>query len=86
MVVITTTAYASKNKSGQIFFKITTIATVDTIPQKQQIPKDKKQKNPDVNKGKVKKVPKARPMPKPKIVGPKVKPVKVIKPKLKVKM
>lgn len=59
---------------------------IDTVPRK-KIPEDKK--TPPEARGKknqkVKEVPKARPQQKPKVVNPKVKPVKIVKPKIKPK-
>ena len=60
-----------------------TVVTLDTIPPKKPAtPDDKKQKPENAKKPEVKEVPKARPMPKPKVVGPKVKPVKIIRPRV----
>lgn len=52
----------------------------------QQRPGKQKAKPAKSQKPVVKEVPRARPQPKPKMVGPKVKPVKIVKPKVKPRM
>ena len=61
------------------------IAVFDTLPRPQKV-KTEVQKPKPGNRGKgqnkIKDVPRARPQQKPKVVGPKMKPVKIIKPKV----
>ena len=75
-------ANASVNTSLGYSYSFHYKNAVDTIPQKPVSTPSVDNKNKG-NKGKpdasakIKEVPKARPMPKPKVVGPKVKPVKI---------
>ena len=59
------------------------LAVFDTVPiKKQPVPVTKSKKPNNAKTPKIKEVPKARPMPKPKVVGPKIKPGKIVRPKV----
>ena len=93
ITLISNLAFASNEKPILQLYNTSLVhLRLDTIPPKQQETSESKKPDqtnpakPENPKTVVKEVPKARTMPKPKVVGVKVKPVKVIKPKIKPKI